>query len=424
MPDGRFGEPSAACGRIVDGKLNAGAAGCPGHGVDPAEAAGGATMLHYRALAPIAALAILAAAVVAAVLLRTDVPRAESCTAKVAAWEPLELIVVLDDSHDSLLLEWTSGPEDTTQWQYRQRHWDGENRNPSWGPWTDVPGSDADTRCHRVTGLQPDAAYEFQVRAIDIGGTTIAESLIDDPAGDTTYFLHNRGITHRQGDLPRRLGTLEIGEGDGHTDWQVRGFLFVIPEGTRLGLGYPWVNGAPASSASVWYPGGPGGLTFYSTGRVKKNVVPETPAHVEALLDQIIDSTIYLDIREGTRDEDPTLRVGDCLPAPPRMDFDAARAVPCSEDHSLEIIASFRYLTPAYPRTRLHEYTRDTCREEHFAEYMGAPYDRSHRGGAPGLDDVGTVVPAVEAWDTGDREILCYVVKAYNKRTGSVRAGK
>ena len=59
-----------------------------------------------------------------------------------------------------VLLEWTVAEPGATRWQYRERL-----RNVRfWGDWTDIPGSNADTRNHRVTGLTARRIYLFQVR--------------------------------------------------------------------------------------------------------------------------------------------------------------------------------------------------------------------------------------------------------------------
>ena len=59
-----------------------------------------------------------------------------------------------------ILLEWTIGTVGATRWQYRQ--W--RPVDTAWGAWTDIPGSDAGTTSHRLTGLPPDEGSVFQVR--------------------------------------------------------------------------------------------------------------------------------------------------------------------------------------------------------------------------------------------------------------------
>ena len=136
--------------------------------------------------------------------------------------EPAELIVVKDAaSHDSLLLEWTGGPVNATKWQYRQRRW--ENYQAlAWEAWADVPNSGADTRSYRLTGLREGTAYDFEVRAA-------VDAVAGEPSsnGRTRNGEPPGAITHGQGSLPH-LSTYEIVEGDGRTEWQLGGFLFII----------------------------------------------------------------------------------------------------------------------------------------------------------------------------------------------------
>ena len=61
-----------------------------------------------------------------------------------------------------ILLEWTIASEGATRWQYRQS---GPGEDAAWGAWTDIPSSDANTMSHRLTGLQPEQLYQFEVRS-------------------------------------------------------------------------------------------------------------------------------------------------------------------------------------------------------------------------------------------------------------------
>ena len=155
-------------------------------------------------------------------------------------------------------------------------------------------------------------------------------------------------------------------------------------------------------------------------GSVKRYVPPDAPANRGALLDQIKESVIYLHTSRGSSAGEFRLRVGECFQAPPRMDFDRAEAVPCSEKHLFEMIATYRHPAGSdvpFPGDRLHRYASDAC-GKHFIEYVGIPRRESRL-------DTGTVVPAAEAWDNGDRELHCY---AYDHRhrglTESVRDSK
>ena len=153
------------------------------------------------------------------------------------------LLVVTDGAPRSLILEW-SVPEwfheaDTVHgWQY-QRRLRVSSGPEEWGPLTHIPGSegvtclssgpDMATCSYRVTGLHPNALYDFRVGA---GSYTTGSS---------------GGMTPEEG-VPLRIPRYGAAKGDGHTVWgdsptvpgNSSGFLVagrppvVIPEGMRL----------------------------------------------------------------------------------------------------------------------------------------------------------------------------------------------
>ena len=203
--------------------------------------------------------------------------------------DPLSLIVVSDGSTDSLLIEWTGGPENVSKWQYRvKRH-----VNYSYGEWIDIPNSGAATRSHRLTGLGISSPYGYEVRPV-VGTTPGAAS---DGAS---------GRTQTPGKYPRlRPGT--IAEGDGRTEWQVHalGFVITIPDGVRLEAGYgrqPAVGQAPVTVTLS--PSG-GSVSFSHEGHVLSRHVPAAApgdanaaaaaSDIGALLDEIITSLRRLD---------------------------------------------------------------------------------------------------------------------------------
>ncbi len=128
------------------------------------------------------------------------------------------------------------------EWQYRlsqQR----EGLKP-WGAWTDVPGSNAATRSHRVSGLSNGYHY-WQLRAV--AGTregSASESVEGSPA-----FIGASGIP-----------TFYPGEvGEGGRAWQIGdGAVIDVPAGTRIRYrGWGYVNGEANMSfedvASGWW---------------------------------------------------------------------------------------------------------------------------------------------------------------------------
>ena len=63
-------------------------------------------------------------------------------------------------------LTWTD-PEDDSITRYSLRQKKG---SAAWGSWAAIPGSDADTTTHTVTGLDNDVEYRFRIRARNSGG--------------------------------------------------------------------------------------------------------------------------------------------------------------------------------------------------------------------------------------------------------------
>ena len=67
--------------------------------------------------------------------------------------------------NSSAALAWTGPTDDAIEkWQYRYK------TSGNYGEWTDIPGSDKDTRDYTVTGLTDGTAYTFQVRAFSTSG--------------------------------------------------------------------------------------------------------------------------------------------------------------------------------------------------------------------------------------------------------------
>ena len=79
---------------------------------------------------------------------------------------PPTLIGFVGGGAGEIVLEWTIARAGVARWQYRE--WGPSDT--AWGAWTDVPDSDASTTSHRLTGLQPDQAYVFQVRPLTAQG--------------------------------------------------------------------------------------------------------------------------------------------------------------------------------------------------------------------------------------------------------------
>ena len=153
------------------------------------------------------------------------------------------LYVISRGAPDTLLLEWTGGPEGTTVWQYRKRAW--TDAEPGlWDDWADIPGGLAVERRYEVTGLSPGLRYDFELLAV-VGQVASAPSAIGE------------GRTYHPGSIPF-MAAGHIVEGDGSTQWFVNDLEMVItiPDGMRLtyetGLGGRVVRDV-ASGASVQF---------------------------------------------------------------------------------------------------------------------------------------------------------------------------
>ena len=77
-----------------------------------------------------------------------------------------------EDGNTQVRLRWI-GPDDPTitRWQFAQKLEPlSSQQTASFGAWTDMPGSDADTRRHTVTGLLNNRTYRFKIRGVNSDG--------------------------------------------------------------------------------------------------------------------------------------------------------------------------------------------------------------------------------------------------------------
>ncbi len=120
-----------------------------------------------------------------------------------------------------ILLTWTIVSEDATRWQYRQR---GPGEGATWETWTSVPGSDASTRSHRLSGLQPGQPYAFEVRPWTADG-----------AGDASYTVE--AVTLRVGADGIPIALLGQALEGGHTFRVIEtAYTFTTPRRSRIAL--------------------------------------------------------------------------------------------------------------------------------------------------------------------------------------------
>ncbi len=95
------------------------------------------------------------------------------------------LAVLSDGAAGELVLSWsdaTQGASTATGWEYRMRIGHREDAEPStettraWGTWTSIPGNGV-VRRHRVTGLNDDWPYDFEVRPLMQSGPGLASNI-------------------------------------------------------------------------------------------------------------------------------------------------------------------------------------------------------------------------------------------------------
>ena len=72
-------------------------------------------------------------------------------------------------------LTWTD-PDDDSITRYNMRQ---KRGSAAWGRWTAIPGSDADTTTHTVTGLDNDVEYRFRIRARNSGGNGAQSAVVE-----------------------------------------------------------------------------------------------------------------------------------------------------------------------------------------------------------------------------------------------------
>ena len=95
------------------------------------------------------------------------------------------LVALSDGVAGELVLTWsdaTAGASTATGWQYRMRIWGRDGDAPdddaprTWGSWTRIPG-DGTVRRHRVTGLDEEWPYDFEVRPVAASGPGLPSNI-------------------------------------------------------------------------------------------------------------------------------------------------------------------------------------------------------------------------------------------------------
>ncbi len=95
------------------------------------------------------------------------------------------LVALSDGVAGELVLAWgdaTVGASTASGWQYRMRIWGRDGDEPddgaprTWGNWTPIPG-DGTVRRHRVTGLDEEWPYDFEVRPVGASGPGLPSNI-------------------------------------------------------------------------------------------------------------------------------------------------------------------------------------------------------------------------------------------------------
>lgn len=108
--------------------------------------------------------------------------------------------------------------------------------------------------------------------------------------------------------------------------------------------------------------------------------------------------------------------VGDCFDLPPG-EFTNVSAVPCTEPHDMELVATVEHPAPEdapYPsEEEITTVAADGC-VNGFRGYVGTRYDQSELG-------MTTITPAQDGWEANDRQIQCVVGMEGQKLSESVK---
>ncbi len=95
----------------------------------------------------------------------TDLPAGAGTVTMAAPARPTNFAATAGDAQ--VVLSWTNPQNsDIREWQYQQKVGTG-----SYGDWTEILNSQADTTSYTVTGLTPGTRYTFKLRAVNIGST-------------------------------------------------------------------------------------------------------------------------------------------------------------------------------------------------------------------------------------------------------------
>jgi hypothetical protein len=110
---------------------------------------------------------------------------------------------------------------------------------------------------------------------------------------------------------------------------------------------------------------------------------------------------LFRDRLSGSADD---LRVGDCFNVPAEETVSGVQHQPCTESHDGEVHVVGTIEADSYPVVfGFDDWVQENCVGDAFTAYVGDSFeDRADI-------DIGYFAPTRDGWESGDREITCYL---------------
>jgi hypothetical protein len=108
------------------------------------------------------------------------------------------------------------------------------------------------------------------------------------------------------------------------------------------------------------------------------------------------------------------LTVGDCLPGTVEGEVDQLRAVPCDRPHGSEAYDAFALPDREHPGDEQLATVAEQGCIARFTAFVGQAYERSAL-------EIASLTPTDEAWEAGDRTVVCFVKDPDRRTTGTLR---
>lgn len=110
------------------------------------------------------------------------------------------------------------------------------------------------------------------------------------------------------------------------------------------------------------------------------------------------------------------LSVGDCFTSPEADEISSVDVVDCGSPHDHEVYLLFDLDDDDFPGSAaVSRLASDTCLGS-FDEYVGTEYTESALA-------IGFLPPSESTWDSGDREVVCYLFDANGAKLISTAKG-